>query len=121
MKYTVFRNSKRRRLLKNLEVEYIHEKRRKCDNETIKNDFSRKPCSRNRNPTSRKLWWSKVYNNWSDDSFKDTFNQILLKIREQIELTPTNLNPFPKSHYRQLALTTYRLATGCSYAILSDV
>ena len=37
--YTAFRNLKRRRLLKDLEEEYIHEKRRKYDNEVIKNDF----------------------------------------------------------------------------------
>ena len=37
--YTAFRNLKRRRLLKDLEEEYIHEKRRKYDNEAIKNDF----------------------------------------------------------------------------------
>ena len=52
---------------------------------------------------------------------RDTFNQILVKIRDQIELTPTNLNPFPTSPDRQIALTTYQLATGCSYATLSDV
>ena len=130
--------------MKYLEEEYIHEKRRKYNNKAIENDFvrsclvtataiinsktPRKPRSINRNRTVRKLWWSEVYNNWSDDNFKekmrirrDTFNQILVKIRDQIELTPTNLNPFPKSPDRQLALIIYRLATSCSYATLSDV
>ena len=37
MEYTVFRNLKRSRLLE----EYIHEKRRKFDNEAIENDFVR--------------------------------------------------------------------------------
>ena len=37
MEYTVFRNLKRRRLLE----EYIHEKRRKYDNEAIENDLVR--------------------------------------------------------------------------------
>ena len=41
MEYTVFRNLKRRRLLKDLEGEYIHEKRTKFDNEAIENDFAR--------------------------------------------------------------------------------
>ena len=41
MEYTVFRNLKCRRLLKDLEEEYIHEKRRKYDNEAIKYDFVR--------------------------------------------------------------------------------
>ena len=74
MEYTVFRNLKRRRLLKDLEEEYIFEKRRKYDNEAIENDFvrnclirttaiinsktSRKPSSENRNRTVGKLWWS---------------------------------------------------------------
>ena len=40
MEYTVFRNLKRRRLLKYLDEEYIHEKR-KYDNEAIENDFVR--------------------------------------------------------------------------------
>ena len=138
MEYAVFRNLERSRLLKDLEEECIHEKRRKYDNEAIENDFvrsclvtataiinsktPRKPSSRNRNPTVRKLWWSKDCNNWSDDNWKekmrirrDTFNQILVKIRDQIELTP-NLIPLPTSSDRQLTLTVCRLATGCSYA-----
>ena len=41
MKYTVFRNLKRRRLLKDLEEEYIHEKRAKYDSEGIENVFVR--------------------------------------------------------------------------------
>lgn len=50
-----------------------------------------------------------------------TFNQILVKIRGQIELTSTNLSPFPTSPDQQFALTIYRLATDCSYGDLSDV
>ena len=52
---------------------------------------------------------------------RESLNQILVKIRDQIELTPTNLNPFPTSPDRQLALTIYRLATACSYTTRSDV
>ena len=144
MEYTVLRNLKRHRLLKDLEKEYIHEKRRKYDNEAIENGFlrsclvtataitnsktPRKLRSRNRNRTVGKLWWSEVYNNWFDDNFKekmrirrDKFDQILVKTRDQKELTPTNLNTFPTSPNRQLPLTIYRLATGCFYATLSDV
>ena len=71
MEYTVFKNLKRHRLFKDLEEEYIHEKRRKYDIEAIKNDFvrsclktttaiinrktPRKPCSRKRNRTVGKL------------------------------------------------------------------
>ena len=130
--------------MKDLEEGYIHEKIQKYGNKAIEDDFvrsclvtvtaiiiskiPRKPRSRNRNRTVGKLWWTEVYNNWSDDNFKekmrirrDTFNQILVKIRDQIELTPTNLIQFPISPERQLALTMYRLATGCSYATLSGV
>ena len=108
MEYMVFRNLKRRQSLKDLEEAYIHEKRRKHDNEAIENDYvrsclvtttaiinrktPRKPHSRNRNRTVGKMRWSEVYNNWFDDNFKekmrirrDTFNQILVKIRDQIE------------------------------------
>ena len=71
MEHTVFRNLKHRRLLKDLEEGYIHEKRRKYDNEAIENDFvsslvttiaiiysktPRKPRSRDRNRTVGKLW-----------------------------------------------------------------
>ena len=49
------------------------------------------------------------------------FNQILVTIRDQKELTPANLNPLPTSPDQRLALTVYRLAAGCSYATLSDV
>ena len=71
MEYVVFRNLERSRLLKDLEEECIHEKRRKFDNEAIENDFvrgclvtataiinsktPRKPSSRNRNRTVRKF------------------------------------------------------------------
>lgn len=41
MEYTVFRNLKHRRLLRDLEAEYMHEKRRKYGNEAIENDFVR--------------------------------------------------------------------------------
>ena len=94
----------------------------------IKSKTPRKPRSWIRNRKVGKLWWSEVCNNCSDTNFKEkirirrnTLNQILVKIRDQIEVTPTNLNPFPTSPDRQLALTIYRLATGCSYATLCDV
>ena len=103
----------------------VHEKRRNYDNKTIENDFvrscsvttttiinrktPRKPRSKNRNGTVGNMWWSEVYNNWSDDKFKekmsirhDTFSQILGKIIDQTELTPTNLSSLPTSPDRNL-------------------
>ena len=50
-----------------------------------------------------------------------TCNFILGGIYEDIILTPTNLKPNPTSPDRQLALTIYRLATGCTYSTLSDL
>ena len=77
-------NAKFCRLWREIE-EYIHKKRRKYDNESIENDFARsclataaaiinrksprKPPSINRNRAVGKLWWSEVYNNWSDNTF----------------------------------------------------
>ena len=69
-----------------------------------------------------------MYRNWSEEDFKakmpinrTTFNFILDGIYEDIILTPTNLKPNPTSPDRQLALTIYRLATGCTYSTLSDL
>ena len=73
--------------MKDLEEEYIHEKRAKYDSEGIENVFvrscsvtataiinsktPRKPRSKNRNRTVGKLWYREVYNNWSDEHFKE--------------------------------------------------
>ena len=50
-----------------------------------------------------------------------TFNFIFDGICEDLILTPTNLKPNQTSPGRQLALTIYRLATGCTYSTLSDL
>ena len=42
-------------------------------------------------------------------------------IYEDLILTPTNLKPNPTSPDWQLALTIYRVATGCTYSTLSDL
>ena len=46
---------------------------------------------------------------------------ILDSIYEDIILTPTNLKPNPTHPDRHLALTMYKLATGCTYFTLSDL
>ena len=51
----------------------------------------------------------------------ETFNFILDGIYKDKVLTPTNLKPNPTSPDQQLALTIYRLATGCTYLTLSDL
>ena len=52
---------------------------------------------------------------------RTTFNFVRDGICEDIILTPTNLKPNPTSPDRQLALTIYRLATGCTYSTLPDL
>ena len=75
-----------------------------------------------------KNWWTNVYNNWDEIDFKnrfritrETFHYILNRIQPFIEKTPTNLVPTPIEADRQLALTIYRLAHGCSFPVLSDI
>ena len=88
----------------------------------------RKPKAKDKFRDTRKLWWDDVYRNWSEEDFKakmrvnrTTFNFVRDGICEDIILTPTNLKPNPTSPDRQLALTIYRLATGCTYSTLSDL
>ena len=88
----------------------------------------RKPKAKDKLRDTGKLWWADVYRNWSEEDFKAkmrinraTCNFILDGIYEDIILTPTNLKPNPTSPDRQLALTIYRLATGCTYSTLSDL
>ena len=88
----------------------------------------RKPKAKDKLRYTGKLCWADVYRNWSEEDFKAkmrinraTFNFILDGIYEDIILTPTNLKPNPTSPDRQLALTIYRLATGCTYSTLSDL
>ena len=88
----------------------------------------RKPKAKDKLRDTGKLWWADVYRNWSEEDFKAkmrinraTCNFILDGIYEDIILTPTNLKPNPTSPDRQLALTIYRLATGCTYSTLPDL
>ena len=52
---------------------------------------------------------------------RTTFKFIFDGIYEDIILTPKNLKPHRTSPDLQLALTIYRLATGCTYCTLSDL
>ena len=88
----------------------------------------RKPKAKDILRDTGKLQWANVYCNWSMGDFKvkmrinrTTFNFVLDGIYEDIILTPTNLKPNPTSPDQQLALTIYRLATGCSYSTLSHL
>ena len=86
----------------------------------------RKERSPNKQREVEKLWWSEVYQNYTEEEFKGemrlnraTFNFILGEVHEKLLLKPTNMKPYPTSPDRQLGLTIYRLATGCSCKTLS--
>ena len=82
----------------------------------------------NRNRSEQKLFWSQGYSNWSEEEFKDRlrinrrdFEYILAAITPHIRKEPTVMIPEPIECHRQLALTLYRLAHGCSFKVLKDV
>ena len=73
-------------------------------------------------------WWTNGYGNWDESEFKkrlriarETFEYILDNIHDDIEKQPTNLNPFPTTPDRQLAMTLYRLTHGCSFSTVGDL
>ena len=75
-----------------------------------------------------KLWRRNVYFNWDNEQFKskfrlikDNFNIILNRIEASIVKTPTNLAPEPIEPNRQLGLTIYKLAHGCTFTVIDDV
>ena len=82
----------------------------------------------NANKNFGKLWWRNVYFNWDNEQFKwkfrltkDNFNIILNRIGASIVKTPTNLVPKPIEPNRQLGLTIYKLAHGCTFTVIGDV
>ena len=87
-----------------------------------------KPKTKDKLRDTGKLWWADVYCNWNEAHFKakmqinrTIFNFILDEIYEDIILALTNLKPNPTPPDRQLTLTIYRLAAGCTYSTLSDL
>ena len=88
----------------------------------------RKPKAKDKPRETETFWCADVYHNWSEEDFKakmwincTTFNFMLDGIYEDLILTPTNLKPNPTFTDWQLALTIYRVATGCTYSTLSDL
>ena len=82
----------------------------------------------NVNRNVSKLWWRNVYFNWDNEQFKskfrltkDNFNIILNRIEASIVKTPTNLVPEPIEPNKQLGLTVYKLAHGCTFRVIADV
>ena len=73
-------------------------------------------------------WWTNGYQTWTEEEFKkrlwikrETFEYIIGEIRLDIKKEPTNLKSNPTSDDRQLAITLYRLAHGCSFSTLSGL
>ena len=92
------------------------------------NEKERKERAKDKCRDTGKLWWKDVYNHKKDEGFKskirinrETFNFVLNEIHDDIVMSPTNLKPFPTPPNRQLAMTLYRFATGCTYSTLSDL
>ena len=84
----------------------------------------RKPRIKDKNQETSKLWWNEVYTNWTEEDFTGKIRlkrHTLNDIRDNLQLTHTNLKLNPTTPNRQLAPTIYRLATGCTYSTISDV
>ena len=82
----------------------------------------------NVNKNVGKLWWRNVYFNRDNEQFKskltltkDNFKIILNRIEASIVKTPTSLGPEPIEPSRQLGLTIYKLAHGCTFTVIGDV
>ena len=95
-----------------------------CDNNKLKKYAE----LQDRDRTSQKSLWTTGYLEWSDEEFKErlrlnriNFEFILNCIRAMIVKQPTNMIPNPIEEHRQLALTIYRLAHGCSFNVLNDL
>ena len=82
----------------------------------------------NQNRNAGKLWWRNVYFNWDNEQLKskfrltkDNFNIILNRIEASIVKTPTNLVPEYTKLNRQLGLTIYKLAHGCTFTVIGNI
>ena len=82
----------------------------------------------NVNRNAGKLWWRNVCFNWGNEQFKskfkftkDNFDIILNRMEASIVKTPTNLVSEPIEPNRQLGLTVYKLAHGCTFTVIGDV
>ena len=65
---------------------------------------------------------------WDEEQLKsrvrvnrESVEFLLTEIAPSISKTPTNFQPNPIEPHRQLGLTLYRLAHGCSYQVIEDV
>ena len=82
----------------------------------------------NRDWEEQKKLWRDGYSTWTNEEFKnslrmdrETFNFILCRIERGIIKEPTMMVPNPIEPHRQLALTIYRIAHGCSFKVLKYI
>ena len=80
------------------------------------------------NRNAAKLWWTNGYKNWDDSQFKhrlrvnrETFELMLQIIEIYIVKEPTNMVRFPIELHRQLGITLYRCAHGCTFSTVADL
>ena len=80
------------------------------------------------NRNAAKLWWTNGYKNWDDSQFKhrlrvsrETFELMLQRIEIYVVKEPTNMVLFPTEPHRQLGITLYRCAHGCTFSTVVDL
>ena len=118
IEYTVFRNLKRRGLLKDLEEEYIHEKTRKYDNEAIKNDFvtsclvTTTAIINSKTPRKRTETETEQLESCSGAKFITTGLMIILKRNYLFQLHLPNILP----HFHFQNMTSLHFHRGFHYA-----
>lgn len=88
----------------------------------------KQPRAPNKPRDDQKSFWTNGYRSWTEEEFKDrlrinreTFEFILKRIEPHIYKEPTHMVPNPIETHRQLGLTIYRMAHGCSFKVLKDV
>ena len=87
-----------------------------------------KPREKKVNGNAAKLWCTNGYKNWDNSQFKhrlrvstETFELMLQRIEIYIVKEPTNVVPFPIEPHRQLGITLYRCAYGCTFSTVADL
>ena len=86
------------------------------------------PRAPNKPRNDQKSFWTSDYRSWTDDEFKErlrinkeTFEFILERIQPFIYKQPMRMVPNPIETHRQLGLTIYWMAHGCSFKVIKDI
>ena len=95
--------------------------------QTVQNRPKKQKIS-NRDREEQKKLWRDGYATWKNEQFKDslgidreTFNFILCRTELGIIKEETVMVSNPTELHRQLALTIYRMAHGCSFKVLKYI